>query len=241
MYPWYFYLPYWELTRDRQKRLRLSLLSIFIIHFRIASSSHTDPSLQHYIYTQLKAGGFTLTFGAKAEDGEVDLKHSVCVGKPKIDGAKECGPCSYEGRGDKRGLEAAKSWNFGTERMYAWVQEPSQKPRRRFLVFILLSYFPSIWKKDNVCRRRAQRCYSCDRGGNKKKLGAEDLQSNFGVGTWSPESSWIGTSWVSQPCWPTVGTQKMPVIVWLSWQQWRQQRPSNGCIGSTDESDGWLY
>lgn len=51
----------------------------------------------------------TLTFGARDGDGEICLKHSVSVGKLKIDGTREHGPCKYAGRGNERGLQAVKS------------------------------------------------------------------------------------------------------------------------------------
>lgn len=51
----------------------------------------------------------------------------------------------------------------------------------------------------------------------------------------------MGTSWLSKPGWPTAGAQKVPVVVRLSWPQWRQQCPSNGCVGSADGGDGWQW
>lgn len=85
------------------------------------------------------------------------------------------------------------------------------KDWKEILAIYLPLYFPSVWKRDDVSGRRAQRGYGCNQGGDKQSLGAKDLQNNFWVGTWGPGSTWMGTFWLSEPCWPTVGAQEVPV------------------------------
>ena len=114
MYPWYFYFPYWQPTRDRQKRLRLSFIihiyrsfqnSIFLPHWSILTALHMHPAQSRRLHT--------LAFGARAENDETCLKHSVCLRKPKIDGARENGPCSCAGRGNERGWKLSSHGTLG--------------------------------------------------------------------------------------------------------------------------------
>lgn len=42
----------------------------------------------------------------------------MCVGKPKIDGAREYGLCSYTGEINGSGLQAVRTWDFGAERRH---------------------------------------------------------------------------------------------------------------------------